>query len=175
MAKIATVIRLSAGERRTLEGWGRAHKSERRAAERARIVLLAAQGMSNSGDRRPSWARGPHACRSGVRASLANNWPDSRMKCGPASRGDTTPTPKAFCKSWTTRRPSDRRAGRFHGWPRRGAMSAANRSGACCVGAASRCAGAVVGGCAGPVSPPLRCTPGHRPLRPSAQQKRRPV
>lgn len=47
MAKIATPIRLSAEEGRTLEGWRRAHKIESRASERSRIILLAAQGMSN--------------------------------------------------------------------------------------------------------------------------------
>jgi len=47
MAKTATSIILSAGEKRTLERWRRAHKSEQRVAERARIILLAARGMSN--------------------------------------------------------------------------------------------------------------------------------
>ena len=47
MAKTATPIRLRAGERRTLQAWQRAHKTERRVAERAHIILLAARGMSN--------------------------------------------------------------------------------------------------------------------------------
>jgi transposase len=47
MAKRATSILLSADEKRTLERWRRAHKTEQRVAERARIILLAAQGMSN--------------------------------------------------------------------------------------------------------------------------------
>jgi transposase len=40
----ATVIVLSQSERETLEGWLRAGKTERRLIERARIILLAAQG-----------------------------------------------------------------------------------------------------------------------------------
>ena len=47
MAKRATPILLSPAEKRTLQRWRRAHKTERRTAERARIVLLAAQGKSN--------------------------------------------------------------------------------------------------------------------------------
>ncbi len=47
MAKRATPILLSPAEERTLQRWRRAHKTERRTAERARIVLLAAQGKSN--------------------------------------------------------------------------------------------------------------------------------
>jgi transposase len=47
MAKTATPILLSAAEKRMLERWRRAHKSEQRVAERARIILLAAQGRSN--------------------------------------------------------------------------------------------------------------------------------
>jgi transposase len=47
MAKRATSIILSTGEKRTLQRWRRAHKTEQRVAERARIILLAAQGMSN--------------------------------------------------------------------------------------------------------------------------------
>ena len=47
MAKRATSIILSTGEKRTLQHWRRAHKTEQRVAERARIILLAAQGMSN--------------------------------------------------------------------------------------------------------------------------------
>ncbi len=47
MAKRATPILLSPAGERTLQRWRRAHKTERRTAERARIVLLAAQGKSN--------------------------------------------------------------------------------------------------------------------------------
>ena len=47
MAKRATPIVLSVDEKRTLQQWRRAHKTERRVAERARIILLAAQGRSN--------------------------------------------------------------------------------------------------------------------------------
>ena len=47
MAKRATPILLSPAEKWTLQRWRRAHKTERRTAERARIVLLAAQGKSN--------------------------------------------------------------------------------------------------------------------------------
>lgn len=47
MAKTATPILLSSAEKQTLERWRRAHKSEQRVAERARIILLAAQGRSN--------------------------------------------------------------------------------------------------------------------------------
>ncbi len=64
MARIATRIRLSTGERRTLEGWGRAHKSEHRAADRARIILLAAQGMSNR----------EIAAQLGTRAARVSKW-----------------------------------------------------------------------------------------------------
>jgi transposase len=43
----ATVIRLSADERATLAAWARASTSEQRVAERARIVLLAADGLAS--------------------------------------------------------------------------------------------------------------------------------
>jgi transposase len=43
----ATPIALTAEERSTLEGWVRSSKSERRRVERARIVLLAAEGMAS--------------------------------------------------------------------------------------------------------------------------------
>jgi transposase len=43
----ATVIRLSADERATLAAWARASTSEQRWAERARIVLLAADGLAS--------------------------------------------------------------------------------------------------------------------------------
>lgn len=47
MAKRATLILLSPAEKRTLQRWRGAHKIEQRVAERARIILLAAQGRSN--------------------------------------------------------------------------------------------------------------------------------
>lgn len=43
----ATPIELSAEERTTLEGWLRSSKTERRRVERARIVLLAAEGLAS--------------------------------------------------------------------------------------------------------------------------------
>jgi transposase len=43
----ATPIVLTAEERRTLEGWVRSSKTERRLVERARVVLLAAAGMAS--------------------------------------------------------------------------------------------------------------------------------
>jgi transposase len=43
----ATVIRLAAEERATLAAWARASTSEQRLAERARIVLLAADGLAS--------------------------------------------------------------------------------------------------------------------------------
>jgi hypothetical protein len=43
----ATVIRLSADERATLAAWARASTSEQRLVERARIVLLAADGLAS--------------------------------------------------------------------------------------------------------------------------------
>ena len=46
MAKSATPITLSFEEEQTLRHWMQAHKTERRMAERARIVLLAAAGAS---------------------------------------------------------------------------------------------------------------------------------
>jgi transposase-like protein len=47
MAYKATEIRLDPGIRRTLEGWLRAKKTQQRLAQRARIVLLAAEGMAS--------------------------------------------------------------------------------------------------------------------------------
>jgi transposase len=47
MGRIANPIELTSGERRTLERWVRASSSEQRLVERARIVLLAAEGRSN--------------------------------------------------------------------------------------------------------------------------------
>ena len=43
----ATEIRLDPETRRTLEGWLRAKKTEQRLVRRARIVLLAAEGMAS--------------------------------------------------------------------------------------------------------------------------------
>jgi hypothetical protein len=43
----ATPIALTADERAVLEGWVRAPKSEQRAVERARVVLLAAAGQAS--------------------------------------------------------------------------------------------------------------------------------
>ena len=48
MAKSATPITLSFEEEQTLRHWMQAHKTERRMAERARIVLLAAAGATTS-------------------------------------------------------------------------------------------------------------------------------
>lgn len=45
--KAATVITLSSEERDELEGRVRFRRSEQRVAERARIVLLAAKGLTN--------------------------------------------------------------------------------------------------------------------------------
>ena len=47
MGRIADPIELAPEERRTLEGWVRASSTEQRLVERARMVLLAAQGHSN--------------------------------------------------------------------------------------------------------------------------------
>jgi len=47
VGRIAERIELSVVERQALEGWVRASSSEQRLVERARIVLLAAQGCSN--------------------------------------------------------------------------------------------------------------------------------
>ena len=47
MAYQATQIRLELETRATLEGWVRASKSEQRMVKRARIVLLAADGMAS--------------------------------------------------------------------------------------------------------------------------------
>lgn len=47
MAYKATEIRLAPGDRNTLEGWVRAQSTEQRYVKRARIVLLAADGMAS--------------------------------------------------------------------------------------------------------------------------------
>jgi hypothetical protein len=47
----ATPIVLTADERSTLEGWVRSGTTEQRLAERARVVLLAAAGLAQPGDR----------------------------------------------------------------------------------------------------------------------------
>ncbi len=47
MAYQATPIRLDPETRATLEGWVRASKSEQRMVRRARIVLLAADGVAS--------------------------------------------------------------------------------------------------------------------------------
>ncbi len=44
----ATVIELSSQDRKTLEGWARAGTTEKRMAERARIILAAAEGESTA-------------------------------------------------------------------------------------------------------------------------------
>jgi hypothetical protein len=47
LLRVAPPIALSAEQRTTLEAWANGRKSQVRVAERARVVLLAAEGKQN--------------------------------------------------------------------------------------------------------------------------------
>ena len=48
--RVAAAVELSKGERRRLEGWASARSTPVRLRERARMVLMAAEGQDEQGD-----------------------------------------------------------------------------------------------------------------------------
>jgi transposase len=75
---MAAEIRLCPADRAVLEGWARAPRTEQRRALRARVVLLAADGM----------ATGAIAERLGVRPSTVSKWRGRCARLGLEGLGD---------------------------------------------------------------------------------------
>ena len=88
---------LSDAERAELERRVRAHTTAQRAVKRARVVLLAADGVPNR-QIAPLVGMDPIPSRSGGGASRSSGWRGSRTASGRAGHWSTTTT--IGCGSW---------------------------------------------------------------------------
>jgi hypothetical protein len=70
LLRIAPLIELSAEQRTTLEAWANGRKSQVRVADRARVVLLAAEGKQ-------SWKI---VAIDGLMACFTGGWPDFGLR-----------------------------------------------------------------------------------------------
>ncbi len=133
MVPEAREVRLRRGDRKELEVRCRSPRTLQSDLKRARIVLLAANGMSTAGDCQGSW-RSTADCQP-LAASLRR--PRARRAARtsrvPAkSRSTRRRRTSGYWNCWTSRRRRDLGAGPDLCWPRRWAMSTSNMSGAAC-------------------------------------------
>src|SRR5271166_3835360 len=159
VSKRPTVVTLTQEDRSTLEGWVRAGKTERRLAERAKIILLAADGQGTI----------PIARTLRMRAARVSKWRVRFRRDGLRGLQDA-PRPGAVRRydentenrilatlDEPPRRGTPPGAGRC--WPSRWAMCPNMRSGGCCGPEAFSCSGGAVG-----VSRRILSLPPRRPI-----------
>ena len=128
----ATAIILTTAERTELEGLVRSTKTEHRLRQRARIVLLAAEGMASRAIGRAV------GCTTGTASKWRVRYAEKRFG-GLDETGDRGAEPKytaetgnAFWRCWISRARPAMRAGPDRSWPQRSATSMCSMSGASC-------------------------------------------
>src|SRR5580692_553130 len=129
----ATAIILTTAERTELEGLVRSTKTEYRLRQRARIVLLAAEGMASRAIGRAV------GCTTGTASKWRVRYAEKRFG-GLDETGDRGAEPKYTAKTGKrilalldSRSPRAMPAGRDRSWPQRSSMSMCSMSGASCV------------------------------------------
>src|SRR5208337_1174739 len=154
MSKYPTALTLTPEDRSMLESWVRAGKTERRLAERARMVLAAANGQSTIEIARTQRRRPATVSKWRVRFSQAGlTGLQDAPRPGAVPRYDET-TRRACWTNWIRRRQQDMGPGAEGCWRRPWGMYPNIKSGACCAPKESIYNGAVAG-----ASVPIRSLP----------------
>ena len=139
-----TAIILTTAERSELEGLVRSTKTEHRLRQRARIVLLAAEGMASRGDRSCRWLHDRDSIE--VARALWRSWltVSTKRVIGAPSQNTRQKRTNAFWRCWISQSPRVMPAGRDRSWPRHSATSMCNMSGASRAPRRSTSPGAIV-------------------------------